>query len=148
MRVSATSDLWWKNAVVYCLDVETYAGDVTGFIQRIDHIADLGASCVWLMPLYPTPNQDDGYDITDYLGYGDIVYVLQSPKATLTLTGRGNPATRKGAAQVELSYRPRGAPKDPLAFYFQLFTGYGESLIDYNWRQTTFGVGLSLNDIL
>jgi glycosidase len=68
MRFAATSDLWWKNAVVYCLDIETYAGDVAGFVERIDHIADLGASCIWLMPLYPTPNQDDGYDIADYLG--------------------------------------------------------------------------------
>ncbi len=84
MGIAATSDLWWKNAVVYCLDVETYSGDVTGFIQRIDHIADLGASCIWLMPLYPTPNQDDGYDITDYLGVdtrlgdlGDIVEAIR-----------------------------------------------------------------------
>ena len=64
--------------------METYSGDVTGFIERIDHIADLGASCIWLMPLYPTPNQDDGYDITDYLGVdtrlgdlGDIVEAIR-----------------------------------------------------------------------
>jgi glycosidase len=68
MRAAVTSDLWWKNAVVYCLDIEKYAGDIAGFIERVDHVADLGASCLWLMPLYPTPNQDDGYDITDYLG--------------------------------------------------------------------------------
>ena len=75
MRLSPTSDLWWKNAVIYCLDVETFrdadgdgCGDLAGLIERIDHVAQLGATCVWLMPLYPTPNQDDGYDITDYLG--------------------------------------------------------------------------------
>jgi maltose alpha-D-glucosyltransferase/alpha-amylase len=75
VRRSPTSDVWWKNAVVYCLDVETFAdsdgdgcGDVAGLIERIDHVADLGATCVWLMPFYPTPGQDDGYDITDYLG--------------------------------------------------------------------------------
>jgi trehalose synthase len=75
MHRAPTSDLWWKNAVVYCLDVETFGdagphgvGDVAGLIDRIDHVADLGATCIWLMPLYPTPNQDDGYDITDYLG--------------------------------------------------------------------------------
>jgi trehalose synthase len=75
MRTSPTSDLWWKNAVVYCLDIETFrdadgdgCGDVAGLIERIDHVAELGATCVWLMPFYPTPGQDDGYDITDYLG--------------------------------------------------------------------------------
>jgi trehalose synthase len=75
MRLGATSDLWWKNAVVYCLDVETFSdadgdgcGDLTGLIERLDHVAALGATCVWLMPLYPTPNRDDGYDISDFLG--------------------------------------------------------------------------------
>jgi glycosidase len=65
--LAPTSDLWWKSAIVYCLDVETFQRDVGGLIERMDHIAGLGATCVWLMPLYPTPNKDDGYDITDYL---------------------------------------------------------------------------------
>ena len=89
MRLTPTSDLWWKNAVVYCLDVETFrdadgdgCGDLRGLEDRIDHAAELGASCVWLMPLYPTPNQDDGYDITDYLGVdarlGDLGDVVEA----------------------------------------------------------------------
>jgi trehalose synthase len=87
MRSTPTSDLWWKNAIVYCLDVETFrdadgdgCGDIAGLIERIDHAASLGASCLWLMPLYPTPNRDDGYDISDYLAVdprlgdlGDVV---------------------------------------------------------------------------
>jgi glycosidase len=91
VRAAATSDVWWKNAVIYCLDVETFfdsdrdgCGDVAGLVQRIDHVADLGASCIWLMPLYPTPNQDDGYDISDYLGVdrrlgdlGDVVEAIR-----------------------------------------------------------------------
>jgi trehalose synthase len=85
-----TSDLWWKNAVVYCLDLETFTGggdrcgSIEGLIERLDHVAGLGATCVWLMPLYPTPNQDDGYDIADYLGVdprlgdlGDVVEALR-----------------------------------------------------------------------
>jgi trehalose synthase len=74
MRTGPTSDLWWKNAIVYCLDVETFhdadgdgCGDMVGLIERVDHAARLGASCLWLMPFYPTPNRDDGYDVADYL---------------------------------------------------------------------------------
>ncbi|GIH28271.1 alpha-amylase [Acrocarpospora phusangensis] len=73
MRLSQTSELWWKNAVIYCLDIETYAdgnadgiGDFQGAIQRIDHLDRLGVTCIWLMPFFPTPDKDDGYDIVDF----------------------------------------------------------------------------------
>ena len=73
MRIDFTADLWWKNAVFYCLDVETFmdgngdgCGDFAGLIQQVDYLAGLGVTCLWLMPFYPTPNRDDGYDITDY----------------------------------------------------------------------------------
>lgn len=66
---------WWKNAVVYCLDVETYldtdgdgVGDFDGLLHRLDYLEDLGVDCLWLMPFYPTANLDDGYDVTDYHG--------------------------------------------------------------------------------
>ena len=75
MRLDHTSDLWWKNAVIYCLDVETFLdtngdgiGDFEGLIHQIDYLAGLGVTCLWLMPFYPSPNRDDGYDITDYYG--------------------------------------------------------------------------------
>src|SRR3954453_3299843 len=75
MRIDYTSDLWWKNAVVYCLDVETYSdsdgdgvGDFRGLIDKVDYLAGLGVTCLWLMPFYPSPNRDDGYDISDYYG--------------------------------------------------------------------------------
>jgi maltose alpha-D-glucosyltransferase/alpha-amylase len=73
MSIKATSDLWWKNGVFYCLDVETFldwdgdgCGDLLGLTERIDYLAGLGISCLWLMPFYPSPNRDDGYDITDF----------------------------------------------------------------------------------
>jgi trehalose synthase len=73
VRLTQTSDLWWKNAVVYCLDVETYAdgngdgcGDFRGLTQHVDHLHRLGVTCIWLMPFYPSPDRDDGYDITDF----------------------------------------------------------------------------------
>ena len=70
---TATSDLWWKNAVIYCLDVQTFfdtdadgCGDLVGLTERIDYLAGLGVTCLWLMPCYPSPERDDGYDISDY----------------------------------------------------------------------------------
>jgi trehalose synthase len=73
MRLTYTSDVWWKNAVIYCLDVETFKdgnndgiGDFRGLTQEIDYLAGLGVTCLWLMPFYPSPNQDDGYDVTDF----------------------------------------------------------------------------------
>ena len=66
-------DLWYKNAVIYCLDVDVFmdsngdgVGDFQGLINRLDHLESLGVTCVWLMPFYPSPNRDNGYDITDY----------------------------------------------------------------------------------
>jgi maltose alpha-D-glucosyltransferase/alpha-amylase len=68
-------DLWYKNAVIYCVDVETFMdsngdgiGDFGGLTDRLDHVEALGATCIWLLPFYPTPNRDNGYDITDFYG--------------------------------------------------------------------------------
>ena len=70
---TATSDIWWKNAVIYCLDVQTFldsdedgCGDLVGLTDRIDYLAGLGVTCLWLMPCYPSPERDDGYDISDF----------------------------------------------------------------------------------
>jgi maltose alpha-D-glucosyltransferase/alpha-amylase len=73
MTDKATSDLWWKDAVVYCVDVATWVdsdddgiGDLPGLTRRLDYLSGLGVNCLWLMPFYPSPLRDDGYDITDY----------------------------------------------------------------------------------
>jgi maltose alpha-D-glucosyltransferase/alpha-amylase len=66
-------DLWYKNAIVYCLDVETFMdanndgiGDFEGLTERLDYLSGLGITCIWLLPFYPTPNRDNGYDVMDY----------------------------------------------------------------------------------
>ncbi|WP_106814682.1 alpha-amylase family protein [Microbacterium timonense] len=92
MKITDTSDLWFKTAIIYCLDVETYldsngdgAGDMQGLAQRIDYLGQLGVTCLWLMPFYPTPDRDDGYDITDFYGvdprlgnHGELVEVIRT----------------------------------------------------------------------
>jgi maltose alpha-D-glucosyltransferase/alpha-amylase len=67
------NDLWYKNAVIYCLDVGTFmdangdgVGDFKGLMRRLDYLAGLGVTCVWLMPFQKSPRRDDGYDISDY----------------------------------------------------------------------------------
>ncbi|MGQ5261905.1 alpha-amylase family protein [Micromonospora sp. ZYX-F-536] len=66
-------DRWYSEAVVYCLDIDTYAdsdgdgvGDIRGLIGRLDYLARLGVTCLWLHPIHPSPNRDDGYDATDF----------------------------------------------------------------------------------
>ena len=96
MRGSDTGDLWWKNAVFYCADVETFydwngngTGDIRGMTERIEYLYDLGVTCLWLMPFYPTARKDDGYDITDFYGvdprlgtHGDFVELVRTARAS------------------------------------------------------------------
>lgn len=92
MSRTATGDLWWRNAIVYCADVETFldadgdgVGDLPGMIERIDHLAGIGVTCLWLMPFHPSRHRDDGYDITDHYAVdprlgtmGDLVDLVRT----------------------------------------------------------------------
>jgi maltose alpha-D-glucosyltransferase / alpha-amylase len=67
--------LWYKDAVFYEIYVRAIAdgngdghGDIRGLTERLDYFRDLGVDCLWLMPIYPSPLKDDGYDIADYYG--------------------------------------------------------------------------------
>jgi len=72
--VPKTSDpLWYKDAVIYQLHVKTFAdgngdgvGDFKGLTGKLSYLRDLGLNCLWLLPMYPSPFRDDGYDIADY----------------------------------------------------------------------------------
>lgn len=95
MRSADSGDLWWKNAVFYCADIETFydwngdgTGDIRGMTDRLEYLDDLGVTCLWLMPFYPTARKDDGYDITDFYGVdpklgtlGDFVELVRTAKA-------------------------------------------------------------------
>ncbi|MCR8670877.1 alpha-amylase family glycosyl hydrolase [Agrococcus sp. HG114] len=89
------ADRWWRNAVVYCLDIQVFQdsdgdgdGDMQGLVSRIHELADLGVTCLWLMPFFPTADRDDGYDITDFFAVdprlgtlGDLVEVIRVARA-------------------------------------------------------------------
>lgn len=87
-------DLWYKNAVIYSLDLETFMdangdgiGDFEGLCNRLYYLHALGVDTIWLAPFQPTPNKDNGYDITDYYGVdprhgssGDFVAFMHQAK--------------------------------------------------------------------
>ncbi len=80
--------LWYKDAVIYQIHIKSFfdadndgVGDFAGLIAKLDYISELGVSAVWLLPFYPSPRRDDGYDIADYRGvhpeYGTLATVRQ-----------------------------------------------------------------------
>jgi maltose alpha-D-glucosyltransferase/alpha-amylase len=88
------NDLWYKNAVFYCLSVESFmdsngdgVGDFPGLMRRLDYLHGLGVTAIWLMPFQVSPGRDDGYDVADYYGVdprygtlGDFVEFTQAAK--------------------------------------------------------------------
>src|SRR5256885_10554682 len=85
------NDLWYKNAVIYCLSVGTYMdangdgiGDFQGLMRRLDYLHGLGVTAIWLMPFQTSPGRDDGYDISDYYGlnpaYGTLGEFVKLPQ--------------------------------------------------------------------
>ncbi len=74
--VQTEDPLWFKDAIIYQLHVKAFAdsngdgvGDFVGLTEKLDYLRDLGVTAIWLLPFYPSPGRDDGYDIADY---GDI----------------------------------------------------------------------------
>ena len=74
---------WYMNAIFYEVHIRAFCdsnkdgkGDIPGLISKLDYIKDLGVDCIWILPIYPSPLKDDGYDIADYYGvhkdYGTI----------------------------------------------------------------------------
>ena len=76
--------LWYKDAIIYQVHVRAFYdssgdgnGDFRGLAQKMDHLQDLGIDCIWLMPFFPSPLRDDGYDISDYRSVNPIYGTLE-----------------------------------------------------------------------
>ena len=83
LALSASANDWHRDAVIYQAHVRAFfdsngdgVGDFPGLTARLDHIADLGATAVWLLPFYPSPLRDDGYDISDYKAVNPVYGTL------------------------------------------------------------------------
>jgi maltose alpha-D-glucosyltransferase / alpha-amylase len=73
VQPKVANDLWYKDAIIYQLHVKAFAdsnndgiGDFAGLTEKLDYLQDLGVTALWLLPFYPSPGKDDGYDIADY----------------------------------------------------------------------------------
>jgi maltose alpha-D-glucosyltransferase / alpha-amylase len=82
-RRRAIDPLWFKDAVIYETHVKAFhdsngdgIGDLRGLVEKLDYLQELGVSCLWILPLFPSPQKDDGYDISDYVNihpdYGTV----------------------------------------------------------------------------
>src|ERR1043165_2497966 len=75
MAAKMIDDLWYKNAVIYSLNVGAFmdsngdgVGDFEGLSRRLDYLSGLGVTCIWLQQFHPSPYRDFGYDVSDYYG--------------------------------------------------------------------------------
>ena len=94
---SATDPLWYKDAVIYELHVRAFQdsngdgiGDFPGLLSRLDYLQDLGVTCLWLLPFFPSPGRDDGYDISNYVDINPAYGTLNDFKQFLDAAHQRN----------------------------------------------------------
>jgi len=94
---SASEPLWFKDAIIYETHVKAFfdsdndgIGDFKGLTQKLDYLEGLGITCLWLLPFFPSPLRDDGYDIADYLNVHPSYGTLEDFKAFLDAAHRRN----------------------------------------------------------
>lgn len=87
--------LWYKDAVIYELNIKGFKdstndgrGDIRGLISKLDYLQELGINCLWLLPMYPSPGIDDGYDISDYLSINPDYGTLDDFRELITESHR------------------------------------------------------------
>ena len=86
---------WWKNAVVYQIYPKSFQdsdgdgiGDIRGIIRRLDYLADLGIDAVWISPMYCSPQNDNGYDISDYQDIDPMFGTLEDMDELIAEAGK------------------------------------------------------------
>ncbi len=94
---SATDPLWYKDAIIYELHVRAFTdsngdgiGDFPGLLSRLDYLQDLGITCIWLLPFFPSPLRDDGYDIANYTDVNPAYGTLADFKSFLDAAHQRN----------------------------------------------------------
>ena len=94
---STTDPLWYKDAIIYELHVRAFAdsnndgiGDFPGLISKLDYLQDLGVTCLWLLPFFPSPLRDDGYDISNYTDVNPSYGTLSDFRAFLDAAHQRN----------------------------------------------------------
>src|SRR6478736_10288718 len=81
---------WYKDAIIYELHIKAFfdgnndgVGDFSGLLQKLDYLQDLGVTAIWVLPFYPSPLRDDGYDIADYYSVNPIYGTMKDFKTFL-----------------------------------------------------------------
>ena len=127
--------LWYKDAIIYELHIKAFRdgngdgiGDFEGLLEKLEYLLDLGVTAIWLLPFYPSPLKDDGYDIADYYkinpAYGDLKQFKQ-------LLKEAHQRNLKVITELVINHtsdqhpwfqRARKAPKDSNARKFYVWT--------------------------
>ena len=86
---------WWKNALIYQIYPRSFqdsdgdgVGDLNGIVQRLDYLADLGVDAIWLCPVYRSPQDDNGYDISDYCDIDPVFGTLADMERLIREAGQ------------------------------------------------------------
>ena len=102
-RLGAGPAPWWTSAVVYQVYPRSFQdsdgdgiGDLGGVLHRLDHLADLGVDVLWLSPVYPSPQADNGYDISDYQGVDPLFGTLAQLDELIARAARARDAAGHG----------------------------------------------------
>src|SRR5438132_2314530 len=123
---TSVDPLWYKDAIIYELHVKTFCdsdgdgmGDFRGLIEKLDYLQELGVTAIWLLPFYPSPLRDDGYDIADYFDVNPSFGTLDDFRALLDAAHQRNVRV---ITNLELNHPPVKNPcfqKSQLAFLTQ-----------------------------